>query len=698
MATDTKNSPTVIISKLVGQFTDLFRTKPNKKLSPEKDNQSARSPSKSNSRIDMPPLNPINFYYYYIPQYAKVLYRHKQIAYFTAWAFSELVRTLYYPVLQYHFMLWDQTIFDRNPITELLPVFIGAVTLGNFIDTCSDYLRRQLRFNTKDSINQSLLVECIHTNKGADIIGKDNKRSYTNPMDVNAKYSYMSHYIENIGSLCLMAVISPFTMIPTLYSIVQHELLLAAAYTVAGCGILTYLANLISKHSSYYINDIAIAQSDTRNLIEQLSENGHHNHPNARAVSRENTKHLVKSLSVSRRKYNQVESFVDLVSSSMIDLCKAIIGGVLIYPSFYAKKITLEHYTFLVATLSSIPNMFSRYISSNTGLNVLQQGASVMNHFEKRYLDETKTRNTAEKRLPSYYSGSLKYNYTTTDKPRLSSVGVTISQENTKSSTLDVDLSRQHLVVMGANGAGKSTFFRIIDGSYPRDVDNQSKPPICVSVAQSENLEGDDLVVAMCKFWPFDVPLPKVPAGDNYKQALSHKIEFTDYHGKSLDKQALLDSICETLYALEFQHSNSAAEIKNNLCDKPLTGLSGGEKSLILFALVSTIVKYASHDSPTLVLMDEIRAPIDERRKAIMSDLIHNLLDKHKHVYVAEIIHDSKIVQDTMKDHSNNTSCAIVSRDGNKISIEQMNDYNDVLQNTCFRSLTGMTRPGVYRM
>lgn len=657
------------------------------------------TPKKQDKKADsmvMPVLNPYNFYRYYIPQYAGVLYRHKQLGNFTIWAFSELLRTIYYPVLQYQFLLWDQAIIMRNPVTELFPIFVGAIALGKFISTCSQYLQSNLLCSTKDSINKMLLVESVHTNKGADIIDKDNKKTSSNPLDVNAKYSYMANYIQNIGSMCLMAVISPFALMPTMYSIVHYDLIVPAVYTVIGCGLITAMANRISRFSSHYINDIAVAQSDIRNVIDKVSNNGYHNHPNARAISKGKTLHLVNSLKVSRVKYNQVESFIDLVGKLMLDVCKPIIGALLIYPTYLAGKITLEYYTLLVATLSSIPVFFSRYITSNTGLHILQQGATVMKHFDKNYLDQTKDITTAVQRLPSHYSGNVKYNYSS-DNLTLKSTNITLRQPYIHDSVCKIDLVPKHSVVMGVNGIGKSTLFKILDSSHPSVTDPSSLKPVIVSITQHEiaNLEGDNIIVALLKFWPFSLPVPEPNFKKPFQEHLTEQSTIIDGNGNSIDKEHLLEDIWKFLCQIEYNVTYRLDTPKEERLEKLLairlggSSLSGGQNSLILLAIGLTIAKHASQKNPVLVLLDELRAAVDERKRALFTKCIQAFLKGKPHINTLEIIHDSYSVLSLLDNYSA-TSCCIVSKDKNNCTIvKQMYDSAAVKSDPDFLHLTG---------
>ena len=90
-----------------------------------------------------------------------------------------------------------------------------------------------------------------------------------------------------------------------------------------------------------------------------------------------------------------------------------------------------------------------------------------------------------------------------------------------------------------------------------------------------------------------------------------------------------------------------------------------------------------------LVLLDELRAAVDERKRALFTRCIQGFLKDRPHVNTLEIIHDSFSVI-SLLDNYPDTSCCIVSKDKDKCTIvKQMYDSSAVKNDPDFLHLTG---------
>ncbi len=642
----------------------------------------------------MPPLNFYNFYRYYIPQYLNIVYTHKQVPRFILWSLLLLLQNIIYPIISFQIVEWDQAIFTMSPFaSNMLPALLGALVLDRLVDMLVDIAESDFLTRLKDSVNKKLLVNSIHTKKGIDILIQDSQPNKTNPLpDIGSKYTYMSNYIENIGSLTLFAVASPFVFIPTIYAVYIYNLAIPALCTGLVSGLVCLIGTYISSNTSTYDNRIQVQQQQVRSNLEALALNGQHGRPNSLYISKQYTGYLTSNITATRSILFRIKSFIYFLSEAVRALSKPIIGILFFYTPYRLGKMSLKHYTLLTATLGAIPKACSVYMASNNGLKSVRQGAGVYNRFKDNYIAAVE--NKPNERLPSYYEGEVEHVH---KGNRIYSVKTKIRRNNRDYAEYNIQLDdRNYLAIMGPNGCGKSTALKLLDGTHPATLATESRSTV-ISIAQKEALpefvKSGCIYACLLHLWPtalaHDAHQENLTAA-SYVASLSHT-QFRDNKDNIIDKNDLLDHATNLLLDLGYKSFKDAELLKDYLQTPGLlaSGQSGGEQNLLLFAFGLTVAKFCAPNSPTLLILDELRAPLDPLKKAKITNSLSDFIKNKDNNYVSvfEVLHDHECVRDMLQ-HVNGKCLIYQSSSGDKApSISCYSDYETLADTFAFSTL-----------
>ena len=635
----------------------------------------------------VPLFTPFSFYTYYLPQYFAMVYRHKQLLRFFLWAILQLASHFYFPIVQYQIMLWDQATSTQAPLMTLLPMFAvtqaGSILLDGLCSLAKESYQIQLKNAFYTSLNKS-----IFSPLGADIVFKDTTNmSEEMPLNIIDKAYLLNQYIENLSGLLVLAVMAPIFIAPTVITIIQTNLAIPAVYITIVCSIFAYLGNEIGKFKSDYSSKILVSQTNFRLNLESVAYHSNHKSPNALPVNNEFSQALSDNLTSNRLKMTFIEQLIGLTASVINEFSKPIINIMFLYPKYLAKIINLDTHTNLLTALCRIPMIVTGYVSSNNGVRELRRGAGVLKHLTSDYLDKA-TPATRNNRLESTFSSKAAI-----DSDKLS---VDIKKNNSPFSSLSFSLGKtRYYGIMGPNGCGKSTLLKSLDGTFPQCGDKLADHASVISISQQEQLpnyvsEGN----AICTFlhlWPRTLSIPKSNKNNPSSTYLKDLSEGTVFHNDQkqiIDKYSMITHMAKLLYTLDFsnlrtenpktQEKEIVDYIINNFLLHRNNKFSGGQINLYLLAASLTVAKFSS-SSTVFLLLDEIRAPLDQSKSSLTTNLIHSFICENSNITIFEVLHQPEHAKNLLEknisiSHNPSMCVRILAHDSTK---ENYSDYYD---------------------
>ena len=180
--------------------------------------------------------------------------------------------------------------------------------------------------------------------------------------------------------------------------------------------------------------------------------------------------------------------------------------------------------------------------------------------------------------------------------------------------------AHQRIAILGANGSGKSTFLRLLDGLYFPDSGaiNFCGAPLTEAALQDEEFSFDFRRRVALVFQNPDVQL--------FNPTVFDEIAFAPLQLR-WSKTEIKEKISDVLNLMEIAH----------LQDRAPHRLSGGEKKRV--ALASVLIL-----NPEVLLLDEPTAALDPKSRGQIIDFLSNWSDAEKTVVTAT--HDLDVIEE----------------------------------------------------
>ncbi len=180
--------------------------------------------------------------------------------------------------------------------------------------------------------------------------------------------------------------------------------------------------------------------------------------------------------------------------------------------------------------------------------------------------------------------------------------------------------ANRRIAILGANGSGKSTFLRLLDGLYFADAGaiNFRGAALTETALQDEEFAFDFRRRVALVFQNPDVQL--------FNPTVFDEVAFAPLQLR-WSKSEIREKISEILNLMEIAH----------LKDRPPHRLSGGEKKRV--ALASVLIL-----EPEVLLMDEPTAALDPRSRGQIIDFLSGWSDSEKTVVTAT--HDLDVIEE----------------------------------------------------